>query len=359
MKHTLLTTSALAVALGMSAVTTAAAQDNTVVNGQSGVNLKISGQLNRGVLFVDDGAQNESYFVDNDNSSSRLRVEAGADVGGLTFGTDIIVELESNSTATVNQNNDGDSEFNFAQRRLDVFAEGAFGRVTLGHGNTASDDASEVDLSGTAVVSYSGIADLAGGSLLRLDGGALSTSAIGDAFSNFDGQGRRDRIRYDSPTFGGFGISASIAEGERNDIALTYGGEFGAFDVAAAIAFGEQNDNERINGSISVAHDSGFSVTLAGGEDRVDGAAVDPTFGYIKLGYQTDSLASWGTTAFSVDYYDGDDVLSPGTDSRSYGLAVVQNIDAINTELYAGYRTYEVDGFQDTNALLVGARVRF
>jgi len=80
--HLLLSASVLAV--------TAApvfAEGNTIFSGNSGVTLKFSGQINRGILLTDDGVDTESFFVDNDNSSSRFKISAeGAISEGLRAG---------------------------------------------------------------------------------------------------------------------------------------------------------------------------------------------------------------------------------------------------------------------------------
>ena len=48
--------------------------------GTDQVRLEISGQINRGVLLTDDGDRNDVFFVDNDNSSSRVRFVGKADL---------------------------------------------------------------------------------------------------------------------------------------------------------------------------------------------------------------------------------------------------------------------------------------
>ncbi|MGD9019673.1 MAG: hypothetical protein PVF84_05445, partial [Desulfuromonadales bacterium] len=49
-----------------------APQDKVVTSGQERVKLSISGHVNRAVNLVDDGKENKAYFVDNDNSESRV-----------------------------------------------------------------------------------------------------------------------------------------------------------------------------------------------------------------------------------------------------------------------------------------------
>ena len=50
-----------------------AAPQRVVTSGINGVKLSISGQVNRGVLFADNGDDSEVFHVDNDNSSTRIR----------------------------------------------------------------------------------------------------------------------------------------------------------------------------------------------------------------------------------------------------------------------------------------------
>ena len=100
----------------------APAPEKTVTSGRKGVKLVLSGQVNRGALIVDDGAKSHTFHVDNDNSSTRIRlIGEGRFNEDLKVGSQIEVEFESNSSAAVNQFNDrgvGPDDFN--QRKLEV-----------------------------------------------------------------------------------------------------------------------------------------------------------------------------------------------------------------------------------------------
>ena len=50
-------------------------------------------------------------------------------------------------------------------------------------------------------------------------------------------------VRYDSPTFAGFSVSASWGEDDFWDVAARYAGEFNGFKVALATAYSESSDN--------------------------------------------------------------------------------------------------------------------
>jgi len=204
--------------------------------------------------------------------------------------------------------------------------------------------------------------------------GNLSGTTIGAAFTNLDGLSRQDRLRYDTPSFGGLTLSASAgvagsgeAGDEFYDVAARYKGNFGAVKVDSALAYVQTpNDDEIVNGSVSFLHeDSGLSLTLAGATMEFD----DPTddrdtlFGYVKVGYKTDAITQMGKTAFAIDYAYNEDVLQVGDESTSVGLLAVQNITAINSELYVGVRNYELErpgaSFEDVTIVLAGARIRF
>lgn len=238
------------------------------------------------LLYSDDGESEDLFHVDNSNSSTRLRaVGTGQVTDDLLLGAQIEVEFESNPSSEVNQEDQSNVGPNsFTERKLEVFAKSSrYGNLWLGQGDTASNGVSEVDLSGTSVVGYSNISDMAGGLLFRdSDTGQLTTTAIGDVFSNLDGLSRDDRLRYDTPTFAGFTGSASTIADDRWDVGLTYAGDFGAFKAGAAIAYADPNADDignRISGSFSVLHESGINVTFATGRDEPDIAGRDdPTF---------------------------------------------------------------------------------
>lgn len=344
-----------------------------VSGGKTGVRVSLSGQVNRGVLFTDDGDSTDAFFVDNDNSSTRIRILGEADYDEqTTIGTNIEVQFESNSTADVNQGSKRNvGNDNFTQRKLELYVDNkTFGRVTLGQGDTASNGTSEQDLSGTTVIGYSGITDFAGGLFLRdSNTNALSARKINNVTSNLDGLSRDDRIRYDSPKFNGFSLATSAVADDRYDVALFYGDRLGDFEVRGAAAYasasasGSANAFDQVNGSASALHvPSGVSLTLAGGTKDTDNQNNDTTFYYGKLGYQT-NFFDFGKTAVSADLYYGEEFVSADDETFSVGLQLVQNIAKAGTELYGGFRLYDYDDsatdYETLYGVMVGARVKF
>ena len=338
-----------------------ASTEGLVESGEDDIRLTLSGQVNRGVLFADNGSDSEVFHVDNDNSSTRIRFVGEGDLNDdITVGTQIEVQFESNSTADISFNQSGSAgDDNFTERKLELYFDSdRFGRVWLGQGDTASNSTSEVDLSGTGVVGYSAINDLAGG--LAFENGTL----IKQAYSNFDGLSRDDRLRYDTPNFGGFVVSASSVESDEWDGAVRFAGDIGGVRTAAAVAYADSNTLKQLNGSASVLLPSGLNFTAAAGTRDLDAAGRDdPFFYYVKVGQQLD-VFDIGRTALAVDFAQADDVIADGDEFTSYGAFIVQNLDPVATELYLGVRNHELDAGtgpdpDDIIAVLAGARIKF
>ncbi len=161
----------------------AGAPERTVSSGNDNVKLAISGQVNRAVLYADDGDRSKFFQVDNDNSSTRVRwVGEGRLNEDFSVGALVEVQFESNSTADIDIDQEsGASTNNFTERHLTLYLDSKrLGRLWLGQGDTASNGTSEVDLSGTTVVGYAGTADLAGGLSFKNSGTRDLASRSGD-----------------------------------------------------------------------------------------------------------------------------------------------------------------------------------
>lgn len=342
----------------------------------------VYGQINKGILVHDDGKDTKTYpLVDNDNSGTRIGMTY-EDTGGVGVNTYANVEVQWFPYASdrVNQLNKDNVDWHKNDvRHLEArFEFVGYGRIWAGQGAMASDSSAERDLSGTGVIAYSSIQDTAGGQLFAFKGApGLSGVSVGDAFSNLDGLGRRMRVRYDTPEWNGFMLSASAGYSEFAgsgiddtgwDVAARYSrdedGEDFAFDAGLAFARNE-DDNNRISGSFSMLHQpTGLSLTLAGGYEDRDDTSQDPRYVYAKLGYAPD-LTSVGPTAFSVDVTVGDDYNVNGSDSFSIGVAAVQTIALADVafDLYTVLRHHDYDdsagSYKNGLSSLSGLRWRF
>jgi len=338
----------------------------------SGGSVLLYGQLDPAYLSFDDGVSTTGDFVDNGNSNSRVGLWVRQPFGEneFTFNFETALGFRPSFGLSQNFTPKGINWQRTSIRKVDfAYRTPQYGTFSVGQGSMATDGAAESDLSGTTLVTYSSIPDTAGAFRFRTSAGALSTRTVAGAFGDFDG-GRLGRVRYDSPEFNGFTVSAAFGEQilaqnvdfESRDIALRYANEVGDFRLKGAIGYAKIElaagvEREDTIGSFSALHSSGFNVTVATGKRTSAGS-----YGYGKLGYQ----AQWfgvGKTAFSIDYYRGSDRTSAGSKSTSYGIGAVQKFDKARVEAYLGYRTYELSetaqSYLDASSVLFGARWKF
>lgn len=332
------------------------------------VSFKVSGQINRALEYVDNGDDSELFHVDNDNSSTRFRFVGSEEIGhGMTAGIVWETEFQSNPSnkIDVGQNNDGLSP-SLDERIFEAYFSGTWGKASIGQGDGAANGTAEVDLSGTSVVTYAGVNDMAGGVHFVNSSGAQITE-IDNTRSQFDGLSRNDRLRYDSPKLGPITLSGSITDGDAWELAARSSTEMeGLGKIAAAIGYvdtedrenssGVKLDFEQFDGSVSFLHDSGVNLTLSYGSRDWDNRSEDSTNYYVKLGFKR------GKHAVSVEWGQTDDLEEDGDESSNYGAGYVFNLYK-GIELYAGYRLYELDrsgvSTEDISVLMAGTRVKF
>ena len=326
------------------------------------VSFKVSGQINRAIEYVDNGDESELFHVDNDNSSTRFRFVGSEEIGhGMTVGIVWETQFESNSSSTIDvgQNDDGTSVF--TERIFEAYFSGTWGKATIGQGDGAANGTAEVDLSGTSVVTYAGVNDMAG-SVNFVDSSGAQITEINTTRNQFDGLSRNDRLRYDTPKLGPVTLSTSVTNGDAWELAARLSTEMeGLGKIAAAIGYVDTEDRtppqyDQIGASISWLHDTGVNLTLSYGTRDTDGG-TDPKNFYAKLGY------IHGKQAVSIEWGQTDDLAVEGDESSSYGAGYVYNIHK-GVELYAGYRLYELDrasgpNIEDINVLMAGTRVKF
>jgi len=333
------------------------------------------GQFDPSFQSYDDGTETYDRLVDNSGSNSRIgfRLKQAFGENTLQFHFETAFGLRGSDGVSQTSTGDSLSWDRTNIRHVDLqFDTASYGRFSAGQGSMASDGIAGSDRSGTGLIAGVAVADSAGGYAFRTSTGALSSIDVGDAFSDYDG-GRLGRVRYDSVNLNGFTVSASYGtdilktanDRETYDVAVRYGndnlGDF-AFEAALGAAWTEETgkaDKRDTVGSLALEHKpTGLSLALAAGERDIAGS-----YGYAKLGYTAD-WTSLGSTSFSVDYYDGSDMVSTGDSSKSWGIAAVQKIDNYNVETYLAYRDYSYSdtsatSYNDSNVIMAGARWKF
>ena len=368
----------------------ASAAGNTIVNGKSQVKIAITGQLSRVVSIVNDGNTTNIHHTSNQFSGNRVRFIGTAKAWeNLTIGTRIEFQFNNrtsnesgNFTGGSSKDEDEGDDTGIDPRYQDLTFAGGFGKIYVGKGDSASNGTSEVDLSGTIIASNPSTADMGyGGSFFLRDNlaagvsqdpnvnGGIAGPRASSVFSSFDGLSRTQRIRYDTPKFGGFKVSVGLNQGPIPDAAIRYSGSFAGTKVSAAIAWSNRDSasgtlGNQINGSGSILHSSGLNLTVAGATlEREAVGRNDPSMFYVKLGFKA-KLVGAGTTNFYVNYQNTDDLGANGDDATHWGFGVVQILKDYATELFATFAVADFDDsstntYEDLTTGLVGARVKF
>jgi len=383
----------------------------TARKGNRKVSLTVSGWVGEQVMYWDDGAERNTYVTGLGSTlASHFKFTGQATISpGWSAGYVIQVEALDSDSLTINQ---------FSQHNPSALgANGAYavqllqsywfiksdhlGKVSVGLQSSASDNAAIlVDGSGSLVPAnwvmfdYNGfqLRNKASGTISALNWQTVGGFCYGGGGAGGDCFGApRDSVRYDSPTFGGFSVSASWGEDDFWDVAARYSGEFNGFKLAAAVAysqwsqdffsgsdaeiiggpgFSEVGDNRWVNyfqrgayiehvptglwlygayGHIDprgVTHETvGIDASInAGGFDRASGDTY-----YIKGGLR-ERWTPLGHTVLYGEYEKfsdatPDDIVNVGISASSqlWGLGIVQEIDAAAMSLWVSYRHIDAD----------------
>jgi predicted porin len=382
----------------------------TARKGNRKVSLKLSGWVNEAVFFWDDGVEQNVYVGTNTLEQSRFKFSGDAKINAdWSAGYTIEVGLKGADASAFSQTNDGFSATseNLTIRKSYWFLKSKqLGQLSVGQNGTASYHAVD-DADGVNTRNYSDFeaAAVAMSSFSALSGGTPTGLLWKDILRGFNnstpGQsGRREVVRYDSPDFSGFVVSAAWGIDDLWDVGLTYSGEVGDFKITAKAGYGESTDH-----TSATTNPPGVGTSCGG--PAVDfkctwfgaGATVQhkPSGLYLYGGYgrqQIDSLlpgfddtsTTWllqpgiekkwmplGTTTVFGEYRHDEPGANPGktesADIDFWAGGVVQNIEAAAMDLYVIYRHAEGDyvakgavtstSLDDFDMVISGARIQF
>jgi hypothetical protein len=385
----------------------------TARKGNRKVSLTVSGWVGEQVMYWDDGAEQNTYVTGLGSTlASHFKFTGQATISpGWSAGYVIHVEAMDSDSLTINQfsQHNPSALGNFGAYAVQLLQSYWFiksdhlGKVGVGLQSSASDNAAIlVDGSGSLVPANWVMFDY-NGFLLRNSAGtisALNWQQVGGFCFGGGGAGGdcfgapRDSIRYDSPTFGGFSVSASWGEDDFWDVAARYSGEYNGIKLAVAAAYSQWSqdffsgstpfpapaplpglvqvgDNRQIDyfqvGAYVEHVPTGLWLYGAYGHVDPDGLTaptISPITGAVALGgfdraggdtyYIKGGLRErWHPLGHTVLYgeyekFDGanSDFLVNGLMSAStnlWGLGVVQEIDAAAMSLWISYRHISAD----------------
>jgi len=384
----LLSSTALAAAAIIMAVPTASAQDigalekrvkaleksgggQNVTRSKKSVKLVVNGHIYRAVSHRDNGTT--SGFVHLTPNASRTRVRwlgTGKVNDDVTIKT--VIELgNSDNVGNAVSLGSGDTANDALDTRVvEIRVQSkSMGTVYLGQGYPAQASQYGADFSGTGVISLNGqsVRLVSGGELFQNNGASVGRTVI-SAFNVFD-TGRRDRIRYDTPKFGGFQVRVDHQNDDAWGISANYGATIGGVKLAARIGHQDSTaragDSTVTNGSVAVLLPMGLSLAFSAGESGgTAGTAADAAeYRYAKIGYKFKGLGVGQTRLFAA-WHQMTDFANIGEEATSWELGVVQIVEPLGAELVFAYHDIDLDlaagAASDTiTAVTVGLRAKF
>ncbi|MCB1505953.1 MAG: porin [Hyphomicrobiaceae bacterium] len=361
----------------------------TVRKGNRKVSLTISGWVAEQVVFWDDGDESNAYVTGTGTTlSSHFKLTGQATIApGYQAGYVIHVETQNVDPFAIDQDHD-DAALNPSVSVLQSYwfiNSDRLGKVSVGQLSHASDNtAILVDGSGSLVPANWLVIE--GTSFLTLENGVRNGFTWGDFHHcghislgiAADCNGVPwNAVRYDSPTFGGFSVSASWGEDDFWDVAARYAGEFNGIKVAIAAAYSHQSDeagavDKRDSDYFQIGafvthvptglflygaygHENNNNITLDPLDDGIGGEINQPDndHWYLKAGLRR-KFHELGHTVLYGEYGEYSNMISPtvidalnanvsaDSSSRIWGLGVVQEIDAAAMSLWLTYRN--IDG---------------
>lgn len=387
----------------------------TARKGNRKVSLTVSGWVGQQVTFWDDGVESNTYVHDLGTTlGSHVKFTGSAQISaGWSAGYVLQIEAIGSDGLTTSQDvpngpavgvllqDPANTSFGNGVSTLQSYwfiKSDHLGKIGIGKQSQASDNtAILVDGSGSLVPANWVAFDTRAFFIRLSDGGHLNTiwglagggcGTMGGVWGDCNGL-TQNVVRYDSPTFAGFSISASWGEDDMWDIAGRYAGEHHGFKLAAAAAYNEVNstgnpatgfggynnlgsiDAQYFQAGVYLQHVATglFGLVNYGDMNYDEGAGYDAETWYAKIGLRT----KWnhlGATVFYGEYLNADGqglvdaTLADGTvvadvgtidDVEVWGLGVVQEIDAAAMSVWIKYRHLSADttAYVDTNGITV------
>ncbi len=358
----------------------------TARKGNRKVSLTVSGWVGQQVMFWDDGGESNVYVHDLGSTlGSHVKFTGSAQISpGWSAGYVLHIEAVSNDSLAISQNVSSSSPGVGVLQSYWFIKSDQLGKVSVGKQSQASDNtAILVDGSGSLVPANWVAFDANAFFIRRSDTGVLLNRIFGSIGGCVGGGAWGDCngvpmnvVRYDSPTFGGFSVSASWGEDDMWDIAARYAGEFSGFKLAAAAAYNENSSESFLPastdgdtfkyfqaGAFLMHVPTGLFAYGAYGKSEYDVTAGDSETWYGKVGLRT-RLSALGHTVFYGEYEDVDATGAAFTNSGAiagefvngmemWGAGIVQEIDAAAMSVWVKYRTIEADASTLSNGGVV------
>jgi hypothetical protein len=380
----------------------------TARKGNRKVSLTISGWVAEQVTYWDDGLESNTYVGGIGTTlGTNVKFTGQATISpGWSAGYVLHLEADgSDSLYGTNQSNvDGAGLYTGTANYVQTLQSFWFlkseqlGKVSVGLQSMPSDNAAIlVDGSGSLVPANWVVFDVGGFAYRKKDGTLSKNVGLGGPICNGGGDCYGipfNSVRYDSPTFAGFSVSAGWGEDDIWDVAGRYAGEFSGFKLAAVVAYGENTGGNF--GKIFLSNAGGVpgvSPVFAGaagsnylqlggyiqhvptglfglvnyGKLEADGVDYENETWYVKGGLRQ-RWTSLGHTVLYGEYDNTEDSGVSGEEHDFWGVGVVQEIDNAAMSIWLSYRQFSADdglsgaaheSLEDFDMVKFGALINF
>ena len=251
-----------------------------------------------------------------------------------------------------------------------IISSKKFGAVWVGRGDTFTNGTSEINLAGISSGRLGGGVDNNVSEFIFLnENGTPSggTSTVGRYFNSFDGTGRQNRIRYDTPTFFGFKAGADLIDKHNYSGGIRYKGKILGTQVAAGVGYchtksaqfagqgacfgngGTIQGIDQVNGSVSVKLPFGLGATFSGAHQWLDVSAANsaqnnPYNLQPSIFYST-KLTELGSTVFeyAFQYCKNCGLTGADDEGRGHAVTAMQKIDSVGGDYFVTFRYLDAD----------------
>jgi len=251
--------------------------------------------------------------------------------------------------------------------------------LSLGQGDGAGNGTTEVDLSDTWNVAYTGRSSFGGAVAWKTSGGISTGLTHGATFSHFDAFSRYDRLRYDSPALGPVTIALSAGQADLYEGAVRWSQGIGGGQISAGLFYGQANNQtvppnsaavgarggsaKRYGGSIAYLFSFGLNLQAQYSENEPNQVGTAPVTNgknwYAKIGYK------FGNNAVSVGYGESKDIVV-GFKDKGFNIGFNHNLPKAKVDLYAGIAGNSLDlpstatvSVDDIYTVTVGTKLKF
>lgn len=374
--------------------------------GNRTVSLNVTGQVSRAIMIWDDGTNSDAYVVDNAINTSRFGFEGKAFIRpGVSAGYVMQIDINDSLSSIVSQFDPpgpapgGDEGFgDVPQIRINsVYIESeSLGKIAIGQ-NYSYNDAVSVPFQVANTFNTDG-GPYADGMQLTTGAGNFAGFSWGQLIGN--GPRRNDYVRYDSPSFGGFAVTALWGDDDVWDVGARFFNKIDRFQVQTAIDYfnydaeplgsaGGLAKFEELKGIFSVKDlPTGLFLTVWAGKRDYERNGLEDT-GYSLQGFFgiEKNFTGYGNTTIYGGYGQFNDFASTGllfdadgngttandnavvtdADVSRITFGMVQSIDSAGLDIYGIVEHFSADvtttagdaDLEDYQAIVIGSRIRF